>query len=589
MSDAARLADQLAAIEPEARRLAAQGLASIRSSDATALLLRALGDSDWRVRKEAAAVAPRIEGRIETIAALVSALHERDDVGLRNAAVEALVAIGTDAVGPTIRALGELDADGRKLALEVLAGIQSEDAVRALARSLDDEDTNVRVAAAEGLGRAGGVGDAARRIAIEALVSALGASDVYVKLGILDSLNRLEARLPWRVCEPLMGDPLLRRHALAILARSDEAEAVAALARSVADPSPAVAREAVVALGDAIEQKGDDEELMTVARDTLRPSRIAQERVRSFAQREDDPKARGAALATLGLVKDPQDVPLLVDALADDDVAERAELGLQLFGETAVGPMLDAARTAPPPARSASISMAPMLSGTGDADVVAALRAALDDGSPDVVSAALSSLGRAGDAADMWRIADLVTHADARVASAACDALVALAERFAPAARVLLARLEPAAADAVVGCLLLRAVGDRARPEDVSYLRTALAHGDARVRKEAASAFGAVGGPAATDAVSFALTDEEREVVIAAARALARMGLEGDEVVGKLAGLLDHPAWEVRRVAVDLLGRTATPAALELLLERAKTEPEPVVRAGIVAFVGEDE
>jgi HEAT repeat protein len=435
------------------------------------------------------------------------------------------------------------------------------------------------------------VSEGARRLAIDALAEALGMSDAYVKLGVLDSLNRLEASLPWRVCEPLTRDPVLKRHAMALLARSDEPEALASLARSVGDPSAAVAREAVVALGDAIAQNIDDDALMEVARTTLRPSEAAQARVRSFAQRDDDPKARGAALATLGLVKDPDDVPLLVDALGDDEVAERAELGLQLFGESAVGPMLDAARTAPPPARSASISMAPMLSAHGDedVDVVAALRSALDDASPDVVSAALSSLGRAGDAADMPAIGRLVRHADARVSMAASDALVELAERFAPAARVLLARLQPANADAVVGCLLLRAVGERQAPADLSYLRTALAHGDARVRKEAALALGALGGDAATDAVSFALIDEEREVVIAAARAIARMGLDGDDLVGRLAGLLDHSAWEVRRVAVDLVGRTATAVAFALLLDRAKAEQEPVVRAAIAAFVGEAE
>ncbi len=47
-----------------------------------------------------------------------------------------------------------------------------------------------------------------------------------------------------------------------------------------------------------------------------------------------------AALLVLGLLGDHQDVAALVDALGDDDVAERADLALRLFGSTAVEPLL---------------------------------------------------------------------------------------------------------------------------------------------------------------------------------------------------------------------------------------------------------
>jgi HEAT repeat protein len=586
---AAAIAQQLVVDDAETRRLAAKGLAGLDANEAPGLLLKALADTDWRVRKEAASAAPRVGRRVEVVAALVSALHERDDIGLRNAAVEALVAIGDDAVEPTIAALRALDADGRKLGVEVLAGVVGARSVAALCLALDDDDANVRVAAAEGLGRATDAGGPSRDAAIRALVTALGGADDYVKLGALDALNRLEASLPWSVCEPLASHPLLRRHAMAILARSGEPGAVAALARSVADPSATVAREAVVALGDTIEQKSDDAELMGVARDTLRPSQVAQERVRAFAHREDDPKARGAALAALGLVQDPDDVPLLVEALGDDEVAERAELGLQLYGESAVGPLLDASRTAPPPARSASISIAPMLSPGGDRDVVEALRAALTDGSPDVASAALSSLGRAGEAADLPRVARFVKSSDARVAHAAGEAVVALAERHAGPARGMMTALDPSGDDAIVGSYLLRAVGDRGRSEDMAFLRAALAHGDARARREAATTLGALGGDSAANAVTLALTDEERDVVLAAMRALARMGLEEETLAGVIPGLLDHEAWEVRRLAAELLGRSSSPEAIERLRARLRVEPEPMVRAVLGAWVGTDE
>ncbi|HEY5147185.1 MAG TPA: hypothetical protein VII82_10475, partial [Polyangiaceae bacterium] len=47
--------------EPEARRVAVQQIAKVRGREAPELLLCALGDDDWRVRKEGTLVAPSLE------------------------------------------------------------------------------------------------------------------------------------------------------------------------------------------------------------------------------------------------------------------------------------------------------------------------------------------------------------------------------------------------------------------------------------------------------------------------------------------------------------------------------------------------
>ncbi len=84
-SDAVRWLLQQA--EPEARRVAVGQIAKVRGRDVPELLLRALGDDDWRVRKEGASVAPALERRDEVVAVLVAALEETVNIGLRNAAV----------------------------------------------------------------------------------------------------------------------------------------------------------------------------------------------------------------------------------------------------------------------------------------------------------------------------------------------------------------------------------------------------------------------------------------------------------------------------------------------------------------------
>jgi hypothetical protein len=54
------------------------------------------------------------------------------------------------------------------------------------------------------------------------------------------------------------------------------------------------------------------------------------------------------------------------------------------------------------------------------------------------------------------------------------------------------------------------------------------------------------------------------------ARALARLGL-----------CLDHPSWEVRRLAAELLGQDASPGAQALLRARYEREKDPIVREAI--------
>jgi HEAT repeat protein len=49
--------------DPESRRRGAQLVGHVAGAPAVQLLVRALGDTDWRVRKEAAAMAPGVEPR----------------------------------------------------------------------------------------------------------------------------------------------------------------------------------------------------------------------------------------------------------------------------------------------------------------------------------------------------------------------------------------------------------------------------------------------------------------------------------------------------------------------------------------------
>ncbi len=522
--------------EPEARRVAVQQIAKVRGPDAAELLLRALADDDWRVRKEAAAVSPALDRRDEVVAALVTALEETVNIGLRNAAVEALVAIGPDALSATVGALPRLDADARKLAIEVLGGVADLRCTAVLSRALEDEDVNVRVAAAEALGNAALAGEQARELATQSLVKALSTRGAFLKIAALESLARLEARLPWSIFRPHVTDPLLRRYAIAAACGSRDPDAVRALALATGDPSPTIAREAIVALGELVASGPQDPSLLSVARSSLWQTPVGRVNARHAARNPEDAPARSGALALLGLVGDTADVALLVDALGED-AAERADLALRLFGSDAIGPLLDAARGARPSVRAAALELAASLEGGAEGHLVhGALREAIDDGSPEVVASAIESLGSVGDADDLLRIASIVGHRDERIAAAAANAVGALAARHVDTARVLLRDPGSGTDPLALACLLLGAIASTRTlgDDDVHVLERALAHDRPQVRRAAIDALAQAGGEVAADAVVFALADEDHDVQLGAVRALGRLG-RAEPLVGVVA------------------------------------------------------
>lgn len=511
--------------EPEARRVAAQQLVKVHAS-AGPLLLRALGDGDWRVRKEAASAASTMEPREEVISVLVSALGDTENVGLRNAAVEALIAIGNEAVGPVVSALHALDADGRKLAVEVLGGIPDPRSVEALTESLRDVDTNVRCTAAEALRSAALAGESSRRMAVDALLAFVACEEPFLKLAAFDALTRLESHLPWSVVEPVAKDPLLRRYAVAAAAHSDDPRALDVLVDATSERNLTVVREAVIAIGERIASNPEDAAFVADVRKRLRCSPDSHARVRVLYDHMTDVRARGASLVVLGLSSDPSDIPLFVDALADDELTERAERGLQIFGADALGPLLTFTRRERPERRASVLSLVPTLSPPQDAVLIATLREALADASPDVVVAALRVLGTSGTHDDLSRVATFVTSPDPRVAAAAQTALSALSVRFPSAARAFAAETDFGAEHAATGCIVMGALGrlGSCKDEDVRLVERALAHGDPRTRRVAVEALASMGGDAAAEAVRFALADEEVDVQLAAVRALGQLG-----------------------------------------------------------------
>jgi HEAT repeat protein len=537
VTDHDRVREMLRSEDAEVRRLGTMQLPALGRA-APELLLVALADSDWRVRKEATQIASKLPERQMTLSVLVQAMGDREQIALRNAAVMAMSGFGKEAVAACLQAYPGFDADARKLVIEVLATIAEPAAASLTIGAMDDADANVRVAAAEGLAELRWAFGEIREQAIAALRKALGDTEVGVRLSALVSLSRLGAELPLDDLAPLLDEPLLAASAYELMPHTQDPGCVSLLCEGILRPGVA-SRAATVALAGLVEEAREDAPgIERLSGDFARDPALGQ-RLRLLAVGNDLP-VRSSALLLLGVLGDPADVSLLVDALGDPDVAYRAELSLQLFGEDVVAPLLSASKDAPPEVRGTSLSMVPLLEGA-DSAALEALRSALSDQAAEVVVAALRSLSLVGQAADLPRVSKITLARDPRSMEAARSALRALAGRF-PSEALELARLpvtqatEPASV-----CLLVEVVAAAAEREGErddalhSFVLRAAGHGDAAVRRAALDALSVLGGDDAEQACAFGLADEEDEVTLAAVRGLGRLGQ-----VSKLLELVHH-------------------------------------------------
>ncbi|HMJ12234.1 MAG TPA: HEAT repeat domain-containing protein, partial [Polyangiaceae bacterium] len=425
---------QLAAIEaalrsadPEDRRQAAARLGELAGEALVPLLMRALGDEDWRVRKEATSVAVALAPSGDVLRGLVDALLPGENVGLRNAAVEALAGYGAPAVDLLSGMLPSLDADGRKLAVEALGRTGVPAALMALRPLLGDQDPNVRAATVESIAALGTTG---LDTAIPLLEQCLDAEDQLVRLAALDGLNGLGVVLRWDRLRRLLGDPVLQRAALLAAGRSGHADAAPLLVRALDRAHGASFRNAVQALAQFVAVSPGSRDAARVGLRDL--SKRARERLLAEAAgTSEDFELRRAALLLTGVLPFPEAADVAADALSDDTVAGTAEQALHMHGARAVPALVARARAGFSEERALCVALLGQLADATNADTaLAAVRAALSDESLEVVSSALGALAQIGDESCLELAAHwLAADPSVPVRTAAAAALAALATR----------------------------------------------------------------------------------------------------------------------------------------------------------------
>lgn len=566
------VASSLAGADVESRRAGARALGSLTGPRAAELAAVALADLDWRVRRDALEASLAFEEPARTALAdrCLDAARQGENVGLRNAAIEVLSRLGELGVRTLRRGLGE-PSDGRqKFLLEALGECGDPRVVPDVAAQLEDADANVVAAAIDALGRLGG------QEASLALRRKLPATEAFQRAAALEALARAGTRVPLHELMPHLEDRFAFRAALPLLGRCAELEAVGPLLHALARPrSAAAASEALVRLGRDIGAEPLHAALVTA------PDEVC-DNLRTLLEGEDG-AVRRAAAELAALAQDPQALAALATLGASGQLTPPALRALERWGADAAPAMLAASRSLRGEAAAVALQLAAELASAGDLahPVVAELRAGL--------------LAMLGDEAERARAAArglrrLATGEDAEALAAsavtgpaaeeAAEALLALAERAPQAVDHALAavRLEDAEATGLPR-VFVRARGAAA----LGALRSGASSARPAVRRASVQGLGELGSTAAAEVIALALTDEDLDVRVAAARELGRVAVAPAGTEALLRTLAsDSPM--VQAAAAEALGRRGDHQARDALVSVASAGRPSVAPAALEAL-----
>lgn len=588
----------LESLDEEVRRLAVERIEALSASDVVPILVDRIGDHSWRVRKAAVERLVAWPDTDAAASALIAALGDGENPGRRNAAVDALIHHGPSVVAHLIAAVEDEDADVRKFAVDVMAGIGDDRTVEVLVAHLEDSDVNVCAAAADALGAVGGT-DAVRALCASATSES---HDPLVRFSALYALGALEAPIRVRDLGGVLADPMLQAGGLALLGCvDDDAEALDVLLKGLSASSRAC-REAAQRSLLRLLSHVDDALANRIAERIRAAAEESPEVVESTIEwlEEADLPTKLTLVQFLGLLRDARCVVPVLLSGRDEALSELSLAALESMGEV-VEEAIDAAWAGLD--ADARRDACRLFGKTCGGRSAARLVASLEDPDAAVRTAAASSLGQraVGEALAplIHRLEesalddDLEGEEERAAVTGALVAIVsasdegnadpALAER---AIEMLNALLKGAADN--VRLAVASVLGHIGRPQDLEIVTLLLKDASAEVRRAAVQALSRLDSGSMVEPLRLAIADESPDVRIAAAIALGTSGRS--ELFADLHCLSGDEDARVRATAVQVLGERflgdgdpERRAAAMAVMHLARDDEAPVALAVVEA------
>lgn len=595
---------QLNAAEPDMRRDACEAAGEFKETAFIKRLIELLQDTDAGVKEAALNALVSMGG--EAVAESLAPLLRSTDPALRNIAIEALQQLGP-AILPAISSLlKDEDDDVVKFAVDILAGMGEPSVLPLLHKLLSHANPNIRASVVVCLGRIKAPG------AVYALIEALSDSEEWVRFSAIEGIGHLNDKAALaRLLDIIEKDTGLIREAAI--------DAVANIAGSVDSVKILMKLKPVIRSG-RVSNVASVVELLEKAlspASAFAPSDAFRKVYFDYfcaAMRDCDRQTSLEALRGIGLLKLVGGLEKVFDFInSSKEITEDEEtilvdviIAISLAGRVLPPILVDELKKG---GKNFSIVVRAM-GGMKSEEAVPVLQGLMETVSRKDLREVVSALEAIGSVGSVEVLARSLRSKDGHARKIAARALASLAGEGAvtpllEALRVevyrdvledmtdVLARIPT---DAVkhgfygllseaneqlreMGARGLGLIGDE---ESVAYLKVASADGNPAVRKCVYNALARIGLPEAADAVIVGLKDSDDDVKLSVLKALG--GWSGDRITQALMDALgDANVW-VRYNAVQLLGEMRAIEAEDAVIGLLNSDEAPVKAAAAKAL-----
>ena len=516
------------------------------------LIIEAMGDSEWQVRKEAVSAMAKAHdntNKSQIIQRLLDRICQNDNVGRRNAAADLFVQWGKASVLPLLLNLNKVNEDTRKVVIDVLGDIRDPRAISPLLTHILGTDAlpetsagfadNLRSSALEAIGKIG------PPEGVEQVLPFLKKGNPLLTFSAIKALELMKSPLAVPHLIEIAEQKMFKRAALDALGAISDMKALPCLLADFHSEFESIRRvtlKAIVTLG--LKQEGENK---AIFRKLLQ--QMYSEDDYSFLVStvgHADPILKRGAILLLGWVSEIRAVPILIPLLNEYD----NDMIVALSG---IGPLI-----------------LPELSKLLE-------RGLWED--ERIRKVAATVWGEIADPEGIPFLIDLLKDNSAHVREAAARALGNIKSTDTiPSLMALLKDSYPEVQEATVGSLLEMKL-------DIPHddLRLALRQKSAHFRANAAMLIGEIGFEGAISDIALLLKDSDENVRRASISALGRFPIE--KTVRHLLSALGDEDYKVRVAVLKVLEQGGAGSILAELSPLAYDE-NMWVRAGLAKTIG---
>jgi len=558
-------------LDVEKRRLSIEALRGRPSEEGLNILIEAMKDESWRIRKTALEILFEDYYPEQYLSQLIGLLYLGDNAGARNTAIEALTRLGRRATPYLIEAFETKDRDVRKFIIDILGSLDDQRAIPLMLRALSDEDENVKVTAVEHLGRV------KESSVVDALINILKSDDLWTAYPAADALGRIGDRRAIPYLVEALSKKTLRIPVLRSLARFAEPSTLSAIVPLLQDQSKTIQEEVLKCLV-SFYHRGVEAELIVDELKKFYNDDTLFDICLKYAW-SNKPEIRISAIMLLGLLRNDRALQPLLEISQEEEFRDDVKRALLFMARSKPEGLLPLFQTENAYYRR---FLAEIAGEIGSDIYTTRLINYLGDDDGHVRAISARALSRIGDIKAVPYIKELLHDPYEDVQEAAVESLSVLREGL-DIKEILswLKESEPSLRRSA--CRLLGLLKAEEAVHDIGFC---IKDSDPSVRKTAVEALRKIASnmnkgimESAKRYLAQAITDEVRDIRVAAIYSLGFIG--GADVVEMMKSLLLDRDDFIKVAAIKVIGRSKDSSTIDDLI-RMLDEPNGFVKSSAI-------